>query len=104
MQRNELKWRGETLYYASKPVASLEADETYPWMYRYKLWDGWQSGLLNLSRAKDGAVMDVMYHLKTSSYGSVKPVQGKARSLRTRGARFERLFALASEKSERFVS
>ena len=58
-------WRGTALYYGrrKKPVLTLEADATYPHLYRIRYPNGWTSTPANISRAKDAAYGHARYLL-----------------------------------------
>jgi hypothetical protein len=45
-----------TLYYGKSPVAAVIPDENYLGMWRVQI-DGWVSDMVNLTRAKDAAIV-----------------------------------------------
>ena len=55
--KREFVWRGlgHHLGARKKPVLMLEADATYPHLYRIVYPDGWTSSPANLTRTKDAA-------------------------------------------------
>jgi hypothetical protein len=78
--REDFEWRGLALHYArrKKPVLTLVADTTYPWLYRIRYPNGWLSTPANLTRVHDAAY-DHGRHLltgQTSARGRHSPVNG----------------------------
>ena len=53
--RGKFTWRGLDLRYDRRTVLTLEADATYPNLYRIKYPNSWTSAPANLTRAKDAA-------------------------------------------------
>jgi hypothetical protein len=61
-ERN-LQWRGDFLYSGGKRLIGIEADSTYPGMWRVHLPSGKLSGMVNRTRAKDAAEVIILAHL-----------------------------------------
>ena len=63
--KDEFVWCGLGLHLGTrkKPVLTLEADATYPYLYRVVYPDGWTSPPANLTRAKDAAYWHARYLL-----------------------------------------
>ena len=61
--RGNLTWRGDTLYFGRKRMASVVPDSTWPGMWRVKYRDGHLSDMVNLSRARDAAMTVVAQSL-----------------------------------------
>jgi hypothetical protein len=55
--RFDLKWDGDHLRLISgRLLATIERDQTWPGMWRFRLPDGHVTDVVNLTRAKDAAI------------------------------------------------
>jgi hypothetical protein len=69
----EFVWRGLALHLGirKRPVLTLVADDTYPYLFRIRYPDGWTSTPANISRAKDAAYGHALW-LLSESKGAAK--------------------------------
>jgi len=64
MDRHDLKWGGLQLRLRSgRLLATIEPDTRWTGMYRVRLDDGSLTDMVNLSRAKDAAIVRVLANL-----------------------------------------
>lgn len=63
LRDSDFVWRGADLYLGRRRMLTLEADATYPHLYRIRYPDGWLSTPGNLTRAKDAAYSHARYLL-----------------------------------------
>jgi len=52
----QTNWKGNRLYYGTRSTGfSVQADDRFPGMWRVRTPNGWQSDMVNRTRAKDVA-------------------------------------------------
>lgn len=62
----DLVWEGNHLCHGKKILVTIKPDEEYPKMWRVIEWDGSLSDMVNLTRAKDAAMVRALRILKGS--------------------------------------